>query len=115
MPSFHRNPAVISFDLRFLVYILGLWLCGRSWWLHPIKSPPEKSARLVLQDFETITQALAGVTMSGWSAGPKQRSGRVWYEIAPARRLDGNRALHLYYRFDPQAIVISGCNSRYPM
>ena len=106
MPSFHRNPAVISFDLRFLVYILGLWLCGpvAAAAASPDQIPSQNSARLVLQDFETITQALAGVTMSGWSAGPKQRSGRVWYEIAPARRLDGNRALHLYYRFDPQAI-----------
>ena len=41
--------------------------------------------------------------MSGWTAEPGIFTGRIQYDIAPANRAGGSRALHLRYRFDPGA------------
>jgi hypothetical protein len=67
--------------------------------------PPEApdTARLLLHDFERIDGPLPGAAMSGWSAEPGIDAGRVWFGIEPARRTEGGRALHLRYRFGPEA------------
>lgn len=59
--------------------------------------------RLLLHDFEGMTGSLFGSGMSGWTAEPGVFAGRIQYDIAPANRVGGSRALHLRYRFDAGA------------
>ncbi|MGB2680604.1 MAG: glucoamylase family protein [Candidatus Competibacter sp.] len=61
------------------------------------------TARLLLHDFEQAASPLPGVVMSGWTAEPGARAGRIWHELQPSRREGGGRALHLRYRFNPEA------------
>ncbi|MBL8260548.1 MAG: DUF3131 domain-containing protein [Candidatus Competibacteraceae bacterium] len=70
----------------------------------PSPSPPEPvTAHLLLHDFEQAASPLPGVTMSGWTAEPDARAGRVRYGLEPSEREGGGRALHLRYRFNPEA------------
>lgn len=60
-------------------------------------------ARLVLHDFERQSGPLPGVQMSTWTAGPRLHAGRIAYRLESSQRPDGGRALHLRYRFHPDA------------
>ena len=96
---------MIRFDLRLLICLSGL--LGFDPALSAADSPdplaPPRSARLLLHDFERTVSPLPGAAMSGWTAEPGIDAGRIWYGIEPAHRPDGGRALHLRYRFDPDA------------
>ncbi len=95
--------------VRFHSVICTLWLLSHGPTVPAADSPKPSAmpapmpARLLLHDFERIASPLPGVAMSGWTAEPGTGVGRVWYGIEPAQRVGGGRALHLHYRFDPDA------------
>lgn len=62
---------------------------------------------LPLHDFEHAASPTSGVTMSGWTTAPDRRAGQIGYRLEPAQRPDSSdsrRALHLRYRFAPDAM-----------
>ena len=62
---------------------------------------------LPLHDFEHTASPTSGVTMSGWTTAPDRRAGQIGYRLEPAQRPDSSdsrRALHLRYRFAPDAM-----------
>lgn len=91
-----------GFELRSWVCVL--WLLGHEPTALATDSSappaaPAPTTRLLLHDFERIASPIPGVAMSGWTAEPGARTGRVWYRLEPARRPGGGRALYLHYRF----------------
>ncbi|HOW63220.1 MAG TPA: hypothetical protein PLJ20_11670, partial [Candidatus Contendobacter sp.] len=91
MTTLRRRPCA-------LFGILLLWCSGLTLAAEAATTP------LLLHDFEraTGTPNLGG-TMSGWTAEPGHRTGRVEYRLEPASGPDRSRALHLRYRFAPGA------------
>ena len=91
MTTLRRRPCA-------LFGILLLWCSGLTLAAAAATTP------LLLHDFEraTGTPNLGG-TMSGWTAEPGHRTGRVQYRLEPASGPDRSRALHLRYRFAPGA------------
>ncbi|MBK7542761.1 MAG: DUF3131 domain-containing protein [Candidatus Competibacteraceae bacterium] len=97
---------MIRFSIHWHCYAVCGLVCG------PVMSATDQplsdsldpiAARLLLHDFEQTLSPLPGVVMSGWTAEPGGRAGRVRYGIQSAQRPDGGRALHLRYRFNPEA------------
>ncbi|MBL8251268.1 MAG: DUF3131 domain-containing protein, partial [Candidatus Competibacter sp.] len=89
----------------FLACLTEAWAVSVAEVTEPPSSPlVPATARLLLHDFEQAASPLPGVRMSGWTSEPGVRAGRVWYGLEPAEREGGGRALHLRYRFNPEAL-----------
>jgi hypothetical protein len=70
---------------------------------------------LVLHDFERAASPIPGVTMRGWTAEPGHYAGRISYRQEPIQpRGHSRRALHLRYRFFPDATDPIGWQLRLP-
>ena len=85
---------------------LPLVLFGTLLWCSPwlALSAEPVAALLLLHDFEQPGGAPnRGGTLSGWATEPGYRTGQIGYRLEPASGPDRSRALHLHYRFAPEA------------
>ncbi|MDS4028918.1 MAG: glucoamylase family protein [Candidatus Contendobacter sp.] len=91
----------MSILFRLPLALLGGLLLCLPW---SIQAAEFTTAPLLLHDFERLDGVPnLGGTMSGWATAPGFRTGRVKYRLEPASGPDRSRALHLNYRFAPEA------------
>ncbi len=79
--------------------LLTGWLLCPSWAISATAPPLPP---LVLHDFERTASPTPGVTMRHQLSDLDSRAGQIWYRREPAPRATSERALHLYYRFNPE-------------